>query len=182
MPPRNVVGSLLSLAIATWYFIDKLGPGRILLRVLIVALALAVQVLVVIISTRTRKTRRPLLWGIYDFLTGNGRLPLRLAVSALVTITIFALGFESFGLKYARFVEVDLYWSAINFMGISDSSIEASGYGKFLTVLVTICGLLFWGMYISILVNKHLEIQGLARGGADSSEVERVHYNEGVNT
>jgi len=104
-------------------------------------------------------------------------------------MVIFAVGFEVTEAErasgnpssfIARFVEVDLYWSALNFMGISDDSIEAKGVGKVLTVLVTICGLLFWGMYISILVNKHLELQMLARSVPSVDEIDHVHYGEGA--
>jgi len=56
MPPRNVIGSLLPLAIATWYFVDKIGTGRNLIKVLIIVVAVAIQLLVVLVSTRTRKT------------------------------------------------------------------------------------------------------------------------------
>jgi hypothetical protein len=190
MPPRNIIGSLLSLTIVTWYFVDKVGGDRTPLKVAIVGLAIVAQIGVVLVSSRTRQTRRPFFWQLYDLLTGKGRLPYRLVVSALVVIVILALGFEIAGLQplaprdgfpesfIIRFVEVDIYWSVINFLGISDNSIGAGGASQLLTVLATISGLLFWGMFISILVNKHLEIQFLERKGASPVEEDQVYYNE----
>lgn len=186
MPPRNLVGSLVPTIIATWYFIDKVGNNT-LLKAVLVAIALVIQFVVVAVSTRTRKTRRSFFWGIYDFLTGNGRLPLRLFVNGIVILAVIALGFEISGLQRAepipssfivRYVEVYLYWTVLNFLGISDSSITAVGFSKFLTVLATIIGIVFWGMYISILVNKYTDIQELFKRKLPNDELDDVLYNE----
>jgi hypothetical protein len=186
LPPRNLVGSLVPTIIATWYFIDKVGSNTHL-KVILVTIALIVQVIVVAVSTRTRKTRRSFFWGIYDFLTGNGRLPLRLFVNGIVILAVIALGFEISGLQRSeptpssfivRYVEVYLYWTVLNFLGISDSSITAVGFSKFLTVLATVTGIVFWGMYISILVNKYTDIQELFKSKLPNDELDDVLYNE----
>lgn len=187
MPPRNIIGSLLSLTIVTWYFIDKVATDNQALKIAFVSLAIIIQAMIVAISTRTRKTRRSFFWSIYDFLTGEGKLPLRLVINALVIIVLLAVGFEISGLEregglpqsfIVRFVEVDLYWTFSNFLGISDNSITPIGFSQALTIATTMVGLLFWGMYISILVNKHLEMQNLKNHSASEDEIDYIHYNE----
>ncbi len=186
MPPRNLVGALVPTFIVAWYLLDKFG-GLIELRIAIIVVALAIPVVVALVSTRTRKSRRPFFWRIYDFLTGDGRLPLRLFVNGMLVIAVIALGFEISGLQrvggipssfITRYVEVNLYWTMLNFLGMSDNSIEAIGFSKVLTVFATIWGLLFWGMYISLLVNKYSEMKDLFKRNASLSELDNVLFNE----
>ena len=186
VPIRNIIGSLVPTIIITWYFIAKVGQS-VLLRIVLILIAVGLQAVMVAVSTRTRKTRRSFFWGIYDLLTGNGRLPLRLLVSAVVLIAIIALCFEISGLRrvggvpsafIVRYVEVDLYWTALNFLGTSDGSLEPIGFSKLLTVLATVSGLMFWGMYISILINKHLEIRELSGRKVSEERLDQVLYNE----
>jgi hypothetical protein len=186
MPPRNLVGSLVPIAVAAWYFIDKVGHNTPV-RLAIILTAVAAQIVVAVVSTRTRTTRKPFFWGVYDFLTGEGRLPFRLLVNGMAAIAIIALGFEISGFRstsampasfIVRFVEVNLYWTALNFLGTSDSALEPLGFGRSLTVLATLCGLVFWGMFISILINKHMEIQNKRRNRARPSDMDEILYNE----
>ncbi|MDT7542381.1 MAG: hypothetical protein QOE33_2285 [Acidobacteriota bacterium] len=191
MPPRNVISSLLPLTVVTWYFTDKLGGGRTFLKFVLVIAAAIAQGAVVYISSRTRKKRRSFFWSIYNFLTGNGRLPMRLLANALALVVFWGTCFEFSGLQrqggnpqsfIIRFMEVDLFWSILNFLGISDDSIKTYGFSKFLTILTAISGLMFWGMYISILVNKFMELQSLSTKNASPREIDLINYNEGVNT
>jgi len=186
MPPRNLVGTLVPTFVAVWYFLDKIG-NVIELRIAIIVIALAIPVIVALVSTRTRKTRRAFFWRIYDVLTGDGRLPLRLFVNGMLIIAIIALGLEFSGLQriggvpssfITRYVEVNLYWTVLNFLGMSDNSIEAIGFSKVWTIFAAGCGLLFWGMYISLLVNKYSEMRDLFVRNASLSELDGVLYNE----
>lgn len=185
-PPRNIVGFLVPIWIVSWYFIDKVGQDDSL-KVIIFVIAILLQIAVIVNSTRTHKARRPLFWSAYDVVTGNGHLPLRVVAVQTVVMLIIALGFNVFGLQkigglpssfIARFVEVDLYWTIVNFLGMSDSSIVAAGYSKFLTVLSAITGISFWGMYISILINKYAEIQEARKHDAPDEYLSEVLYNE----
>ena len=187
MPPRNVIGSLLPLTIVTWYFIDRVGGRSTFLKFVLVIAAIGVQAAIVYLSSRTRKKRRPLFWSFYNFLTGEGRLPMRLFANALILVVFWGVCFEFFGLQreggtpqsfIIRFMEVDLFWSLLNFLGMSDDSIQAYGFSKFLTILTAISGLLFWGMYISILVNKFVELQSLSKKNASTDEIDLINYNE----
>ena len=186
LPLRVLVASLVPTVIITWYFIDKVGQN-IVLKVVLVLIALAVQVVVVAVTNRTRKTRQPFFYGIYDFLTGNGNLPLRLFANGIVAIAVIALGFELSGLQpiagvphsfIARYVEVDLYWTTLNFLGISDTSIQPIGFSKMLTILATAIGFIFWGMYISVLINKYTEIRRLFSRKTPVKQLDRLLFNE----
>jgi len=186
VPPRNIVGALVPTAIVAWYFIDRAGDN-IPLKVVLISIAIAIQAVVVVVSSKTRKTRRSFFWGIYDFLTGNGRLPLRLLVNGMLLIALVAAASEISGLKrvggvpssfIARYVEVDLYWTALNFLGISDNSIEPIGFSKALAVIAALSGLVFWGMYISILVNKYAEMQELFKRKPSEDKLDRLLFNE----
>ena len=185
LPPRNIVGSLVPITIIAWYYVDKADSAPV--KFIIIAAAALLQLLCVLVSARTRTTRRPFFWRIYDLLTGNGRLPLRLFSFGIGTIVVLAVGFEILGLQrgggspesfISRFVEVDVYWTLATFLGISIADITPLGYARILTVVTTICGMLFWGMYISVLVNKHLRLADLAKKRATLAEMDKEHYNE----
>ena len=142
VPLRNVISLLVPTVIAAWYFIDKVGDNTPL-RIAIVGVAIGIQAVMVVVSTRTRRTRRSFFWGVYDFLTGKGRLPLRLLTNAIVLIALIALAFEVSGLKSAngvpsefivRYVEVNLYLSILSFLGASDNAIDPVGFSKALTI------------------------------------------------
>ena len=172
LPLRYILGSLIPITIITWYFYDKIGEEQSILKIILILVALFFQTGYLIISSKSRKKQKHMLWPIYGFLTGNGQLPMRLFVISMTLIALVAVGFEISGLKsvnplpssfIGRFVEIDLYWTVLNFLGNSDNSLEAVGFSKFLTILSTFLGLLFWGIFISVLVNKSQEL-------ADSSK------------
>jgi hypothetical protein len=186
-PIRNLIASLVPITLVAWYFSDKLGRDSTPVKFAVVGVAVLLQIAIVVVSTRTRHSRRPFFWAVYDLLTGDGRLPLRLLTNALIVVVLLALSFDVAGLAgdgglpssfISRFVEVDLYWVLANFLGISVSNIRATGASQFLTVITTICGLMFWSMFISILVNKHLRLRDMADGRMPGADVDKEHYNE----
>ena len=77
MPTRNVIVSLLPLAIVAWYFINKLEGSSTFLKFIIIVAAVTTQAIIVYVSSWTRHKRQPVFWRIYDLLTGNGRIPMR---------------------------------------------------------------------------------------------------------
>jgi hypothetical protein len=104
-----------------------------------------------------------MFWNVIFFITGYGELPMRIFTVALVLMAIFALGLEISGFESAnplpssfisRYVETDLYWTLLNFAGASDGSLQPLGFSKIITVAAAFSGLWFWGLYISVLVNK----------------------------
>lgn len=185
-PFRNLVGALVPILIATWYFLDK-AKYNVYIALVIIAADIGLLGLTVAVSSRTRVSQRPFFWVLYDFVTGNGRLPLRLFVCGMVVIVVLAIGFEVSGLKVdnptsasfiSRFVEVDTYWAVLNFVGLSDSTITPLGFSKVLTILNAFFGLMFWGMYISILINKYAEIQQSLKRKASDDDLDKVLFNE----
>jgi hypothetical protein len=104
----------------------------------------------------------------------------------VATVVGLGIAFECAGLNssahtpthfIARFVEVDLYWTIAVFLGLGVETIKPVGLSHVLTIITTICGLLFWGMYISVLVNKHLRLTQLP-ASAPKRQLDEEHFNE----
>jgi hypothetical protein len=180
IPPITAILSVLLPSIVfAWYLLEK-SP---LLWIRLVGLGALIVILVALYFLgRWRVTAGQSFWyRMYDLMTGEGREPFRLFVIALMVVLIIAGLFEFGGLQSAdglhrdfilRYVEVDLYWTLLSFIGISDPEIMPIGFGKFLTLATAISGYLFLGLYISLLSYKHLLLKGSNHGGND---VERPH-------
>ena len=184
-PVRTLVVSLLPTVIIGWYLFDKIITENYQ-KILMIIGALLIQAVIIFVSTKTRNTRYPFFWGVYNFLTGNGKLPLKLFASSVILIVVLGLCFDFFGLQQneiytsfiIRFVELDLYWAILNFLGISDPSITAYGFSRFLTLLTAFCGVIFWGMYISIIVIKFSKILEMKKTKPSTEELDELLYNE----
>ena len=181
-PAPAILSVLLPSVVFAWYLFEK-NP---LLWIRLVGLSgLSVILAALYFLGRSRITTGQSFWyRVYNLMTGEGREPFRLFVIALIVVLIIAGLFEFGGLQSAdglprafilRYVEVDLYWTLLSFIGISDPQIVPVGFCKFLTLVTAIAGYLFLGLYISLLSYKHLLLKGSKHG---SSAVERPHKSK----
>lgn len=163
MPVRNWIAILMLVVPGYLYLATKFD--HFMLWTLAAILSVAAGG---IISWWARRIHKPFWWRTYGILTGDGRIPLRLFVSAQIFLLVTAglallTGLRVNGYAKApfiiRFVEVELFWSVSSFLGRSADSIIPSGWSKALGLLIGTGGLLFWGMYVSVLVNKFMELR-----------------------
>jgi len=119
-------------------------------------------------------------------MTEYGRLPLRLlsvmmSFIALMAGLIHLAGALKNGIRPARFiiayVEIDLYYAILNFVGSYDASVSPSWMAEVCGLVLAISGWLFWGMFIALVISKHLETSSARDLTLNEEELQRLQFN-----
>lgn len=155
---------LIPVIILSIYVLERLGLTPDLIVIFIILILVIVIIIFILARMYFNKRNEEAWWIIYNKVTDKGKQPARLFLLATVLIIICAIVFHFYGIRSLRFsmpptyiqqfVEVDLYWAVLSFLGSSDQDIVVTNWGKLLSTILTFSGLVFLGIWITVLLKK----------------------------
>lgn len=190
-PPRTVFALTLTLGLPSTYLYAKYAPGESNVLIGLVSLNAIALAIGWIISIRGQSgDNESFGWIVFDILTDRGRLPSRLLAVALAVVLIIAIVGEITDVQAragsnledqplaVRFVENDLYWSTTNFFNASAGDSIEPGIAKATAIAAQGAGLIFFGMFVSVLVAKSEGRWELISRGADRKALTEFTYGK----